>query len=251
MGVDQQYLNARSNSTEFANYTEINPSTSTYQDISFGQNLGLKKKPELLQYFFIRLCNKSTFVLYKKNMNLGENISCGNLNPKTIGSTERKVESLTVSEINLNGADLSQTLGVLLGHAITPTEWGMINNKPAYAYIDWADDHGAQFHPNSYIDTTYVLAGAVPGLSELNFTSDHQDKLDSVADSADATPAWVPVSDPGYLTRVVMSDVIDLPIRVPTIAQYLIDLGIQPSAEFLVSVVLASRVYIYPRIMPM
>jgi hypothetical protein len=72
-------------------------------------------------------------------MNLGENISCGNLNPKTIGSAERKVESITVDKIILNGADLSQTLGVLLGHAMT-ADWNAVSNIPTHVNIDWGSN---------------------------------------------------------------------------------------------------------------
>jgi hypothetical protein len=60
-------------------------------------------------------------------MNLCENVSCDQIHPKTIGSVDRKVLSMLVDEINLNGADLSQTLSLLSGHART-SEWGLISN---------------------------------------------------------------------------------------------------------------------------
>ena len=47
-------------------------------------------------------------------------------------------------------------------------------------------------------NTTYSVGDG--GLTEKNFTTELNDKLDNIADGADVTPSWVPASDPNYLT---------------------------------------------------
>ena len=59
----------------------------------------------------------------------------------------------------------------------------------------------------SSTDTTYSVGDG--GLTENNFTNALKTKLDGITASADVTPAWVPSTNPNYLTSVATSNIDD------------------------------------------
>ena len=76
-------------------------------------------------------------------MNLGDRVICGVLTPTHVGLTDRKVESviataLEVDTIALSGTDLQTTLTGLAGGSAT-ADWNYITNKPDNL-VDWTAD---------------------------------------------------------------------------------------------------------------
>ena len=67
-------------------------------------------------------------------MNLGDNLICGNINPKSIGTSQKKVESLIAQNVEsttvkLNGVDLSTTLTTIPSYTISAFNGSNATNK--------------------------------------------------------------------------------------------------------------------------
>jgi hypothetical protein len=80
-------------------------------------------------------------------MNLGDKVKCKQISIQQIGLPDSKTQTiysshLKADSIELDGADLSNTLTNLAGGSLT-ADWSQISNKPhENSFIDWTQDQG-------------------------------------------------------------------------------------------------------------
>ena len=127
-------------------------------------------------------------------MNLGDKpVTCGQLLPKSLGVSDRRIESIAATSIDasiitLGGSDLSTTLTNLAGGSAT-ADWSLITNKPANL-VDWTQDQGdTNINANNIPLLNYapnaLASNGTAGLSSYNFTEGRKNKLAGIAEGAE------------------------------------------------------------------